>query len=81
MQTWLRSGVAAAAAQASGYGSDLTPSLGTSICCGYGPKKKKKKKKPSIDTAPSRPWQVGKTVRGMSGMVQPDLLKNNTAMQ
>ena len=36
---WLRSGIALA----SGYSSDLTPSLGTSICCGYGPKKKDKK--------------------------------------
>ena len=24
-------------------GSDLTPSLGTAICCGYGPKKEEKK--------------------------------------
>ena len=32
-----------AVAQASGYSSDLTPSLGTSICQGCGPKKKEKK--------------------------------------
>ena len=25
--------------------SDLTPSLGTLVCCGYGPKKMKKKQK------------------------------------
>ena len=31
-QTWLRSGVAVAVALASGYSSDSTPSLGTSIC-------------------------------------------------
>ena len=28
---------------ASGYSSNLTPSLGTSICCGCGPKKTNKK--------------------------------------
>ena len=28
-----------AVAQARSFSSDLTPSLGTSICCGYGPKK------------------------------------------
>ena len=28
-------------AVASSYSSDLTPNLGTSICCGYGPKKKR----------------------------------------
>ena len=44
-QTWLGSCVAEAVAQAGGYGSDWTPSLGTSICHGYGPKKKKRKKK------------------------------------
>ena len=41
-QVWLRSGVAVV--QASGCGSDLTTSLGSSICCTCGPKKKKKKK-------------------------------------
>ena len=41
-QMWLGSGVAVAAAQASS--SNLTPSLGTSMCCRCGPKKKKKKK-------------------------------------
>ena len=30
---------------ASSYRSDSTPSLGTSICCGYGPKKTKRQKK------------------------------------
>ena len=39
----LRSYVAVAVAQASSCSSDLTPSLGTYICCGCGPKKKKKK--------------------------------------
>ena len=41
----LRSGVAVALAWARGYSSDWTPSLGTSICSRYSPKKTKKKKK------------------------------------
>ena len=41
-QTWLRSCVAVAVVQASSCNSDSTPSLETSICHGYGPKKKKK---------------------------------------
>ena len=47
-QTCLRSHVAVAAvvavAAASGYNSNSTPGLGTSICCGCSPKKTKKKK-------------------------------------
>ena len=39
------SGVAVALVQASGYGSDYTPSLGTSICCRSSPRKGKKTKK------------------------------------
>ena len=39
----LESGVAMAMAQADSYSSDLTPSLGTSICHGWGPKKQQKK--------------------------------------
>ena len=41
LQTWLRSGVvvAVAGAGAGSCSSDSTPSLGTSICCEYGPKK------------------------------------------
>ena len=38
----LRSGVAVAVAEASGYSSNSIPSLGTSICHGYGPKKQNK---------------------------------------
>ena len=41
----LRSGIAKAVVQAGSCSSDLTPSLGTAICCRYGPKKTKKKKK------------------------------------
>ena len=44
-QTRLGSCVAVAVAQAGGYNSDWTPSLGTSMCHECGPKKKKKKKK------------------------------------
>ena len=39
LQTWLGSCVAVALAWASGYSSDSTPSLETSICRGSGPKK------------------------------------------
>ena len=42
-QTWLGSGVAVAVAQAGGYSSYSTPSLGTSICHRCSPKKQKKK--------------------------------------
>ena len=41
-QMWLGSGVAVAVVLASGYSSDYTPSLGTSICHKHSPKKKKK---------------------------------------
>ena len=41
---WFRSGVTVAVVQVGGYSSHSTPSLGTSICCGYSPKKRKKKK-------------------------------------
>ena len=40
----LRSGVAVAVVKASGYSSDSTSSLGTSICQGCSAKKTKKKK-------------------------------------
>ena len=43
-QTRLRSRVAVAVAQASGYSSHSTPSLGTSIWRGCSPEKKTKKK-------------------------------------
>ena len=45
LQTQLRSGVTVAVAQASSYSSNSTLSLGTSMCCRYGPKKTKKKKR------------------------------------
>ena len=47
-QTWLRSGVAMAVVQASSYSSDPTPSLGTSICFDYGPRKRQKDKKINV---------------------------------
>ena len=40
---WFRSCVAVDVAQASSYSSDMTPSLGTSICHRCGPKKQNKK--------------------------------------
>ena len=42
VQTWLGSSVAVAVVSAGSYSSELTPSLGTSICHGRGPKKTKK---------------------------------------
>ena len=44
-QTWLGSSVAVAMAVAGSFSSNLTPTLATSICCRWGPKKQKKKKK------------------------------------
>ena len=41
LQTQLRSRIAVAVVQASHCSSDLTPSLGTSICQGCSPKKQK----------------------------------------
>ena len=40
----LRSGIAVAVVRVSGYRSNLTPNLGTSICHEHGPKETKKKK-------------------------------------
>ena len=52
----LRSDIAVAVAQAGSYSSDLTPSLGTYICYGCGPKKQKKKKmkKANLRTDPKK---------------------------
>ena len=59
-QTWLESGVAVAVVYAGGYSSDSTPSVGTSICHRYGPKKRQetqtnKQKTPAIALIFSRP--------------------------
>ena len=45
-KTWLESGIALAVAYAGSCSSNLTPSLGNSICCRGSPKKKKKKSQP-----------------------------------
>ena len=45
LQTWLGSGIAVATVEAGSCGSDSTPNLGTSMCCGCGPKKTKKERK------------------------------------
>ena len=42
---WLGSHVAVALLWSGGYSSDSTPSLGTSMCCGIGPRNGKKDKK------------------------------------
>ena len=47
-QTWLGSGIAVALVQAGSNSSDLTPSLGTSICLGYRPEEIKIKNKVSF---------------------------------
>ena len=54
-QTWLRPSVAVAVAVAvaSSCGSNLTPSLGISIRCEFGPKPPQKKKKTPLWTAPA----------------------------
>ena len=46
LQTQLRFCVAVPVAEAEGYNSNSTPSLGTSICSRCGPKKQKTKQKP-----------------------------------
>ena len=48
----LRSGVAVAVVQAHSYSSNMTPSLGTSICSRCGPKKKTKKNKKQKNPIP-----------------------------
>ena len=48
LQTQLGSSVAVAVAQASGYSSDSTPGLGTSICRRCGPKKTKTKQNKTL---------------------------------
>ena len=53
---WLRSHIAVAVVQASGYSPDSTPSLGTSIRHKCGPKKTKKKKKKKKKKATMKIW-------------------------
>ena len=55
--------------QASSYSSDLTPSLGTSICRGCGPKKTKKKVHVEGLTWKGR-WIIYSEVRGKKGTVE-----------
>ena len=45
LQTRLRSGIAVAVVEVGSCSSDLTSSLGTSICCRCGPKKRKRTKR------------------------------------
>ena len=45
LQTWLKSGIAAAVAYARSCSFNSTPSLGTSIYHGCGPKKQRRKKR------------------------------------
>ena len=45
LQMWLGHGIEVAVAVVGSCSSDSTPNLGTSICCGCGPKKIHKKEK------------------------------------
>ena len=59
LQMWTGSGIAVAVAQAGSYSSDLTLSLGTSICCGCGLKKYIHTHIPSLNTMkPPSPLQL-----------------------
>ena len=60
MQTSLRSWVAAAVVEASGYGSDSTPSLGISICLRCSPKKTKTNKQTKNLKGMGNPETMGK---------------------
>ena len=57
-QTWLRSGIVVAVAVASSYGSNLTPSPGTSICCRCSPKKRQKNKQNKTKQKTSRELEI-----------------------
>ena len=76
MRLGSRVAVAVAVVQASGYSSDSTPSLGTSICHGRGPrkgkktKKEKKKKKERIQSRGLHPQDVPQRTP-----LSPELLK------
>ena len=59
LQMRLRSRIAVAVACAGGYSSDSTPSLGTSICHGYSPKKQKIKIK-IIAVLLEGKWVIGR---------------------
>ena len=71
-QMWLRSHVAVAVVKASSYGSDSTPSLGTSICHGCGPKKIFFSKKSCI---------YSKILRGKQSMTFVDEQKRLSQLQ
>ena len=64
-QMWLGSDTAVAVVQVGSYSSDWTPSLGTAICRGYGPKKtrKKERKKRKKGRPGDRPKSVSRMGR------------------
>ena len=62
MQLGSGTAVAVAVVEASGYSSDSTPSLGTSMCRGRGPKKPKTNKQTKKDVMDSTVITVNNTV-------------------
>ena len=86
LQMQFRSGVAVAVIQAGSCSSDSPPSLGTSICQGYSPKKQKKKKKTlpngnyQQNTENSLKWIWLKTCVIWDIRWKGDLLKHNFLM-
>ena len=71
LQTRLGSRIAMAVVWAGGYSSDYIPSLGTSICCGSGPRKDKKTKKKK------RPWLKSTLISGFQVLHLSPLTKDN----
>ena len=59
MIPWLRFRVAEVVVQAGSYGSNLTPSVRTSICRRCSPKKRKKKKNPMVYSTSPLECQTG----------------------
>ena len=79
----LGSCVAMAVAQASSYSSDSTPSLGTSICHGFGPKEQKKMYKLDQVSLLGRLWRNRHSfvAEGMQNSITPMKGKSGSTSQ